>query len=629
MAYQLPPLGEEGQKLSIPIYPQSARLGATVAPGTRQEGQSQEAGACRLLSFEVITQQIVAWMFDERGNYMSPFGEYARSMTWLAAASIVIIAVLAACDNGTTSQPTDTPSGPEIAELLVASPTPVPEPTATPTPEPTSTPTPEPTATHTPEPTATHTPEPTATPTPGPTATPTPEPTATHTPEPTATPTPEPTATPTPEPTATPTPEPTPTATPTPEPTATPTLEPTATPTPEPAVGLTPSPSIELSGSGTDVRFVDLAKGQYIAEMSVSDNGRRGEITFKVGGKSVASMRGDEWSGRSLVTVGDDEYGQIPPGRTAVEVEVSTDGLWSFKFVDPPAASSPVDTISGQGQDVKFVELTEGDWVVEITVSDNDDTWFDVDVGGRGVVADLVDSWTGKQLVSVGDSYDQILPGDVAIEVTADSGASWTLQLTEASALQLYSSEEEVSGSGTDVRFVDLAKGQYIAEMSVSDNGRRGEITFKVGGESAASMRGDEWSGRSLVTVGDDKYGQIPPGRTAVEVEVSTDGLWSFKFVDPPAASSPADTISGQGQDVKFVELTEGDWVVEISVSDNDDTWFDVDVGGRGVVADLVDSWTGKQLVSVGDSYDQILPGDVAIEVTADSGASWTLQFTR
>ena len=258
---------------------------------------------------------------------MSPLWKSVRSGIWRATASFAIVTVLAACGDGTTPQAAVTPTGPVVAEQVSASPTSAPEPTVTPTPEPTATPTPEPTATPTPEPTVT----------------PTPEPTVTPTPEPTATPTPEPTATPIPEPTATP------------------------TPTGEPTAGFTSSPVIELSGNGTDVRFVDLVEGQYVVEMSVSDNGRRGEITFKVGDSSVASMRGDEWSGRSLVTVGDDEYGQIPPGRTAVEVDVSTDGMWSVKFVDPPAASSPEDTVSGQGQDVKFVELTEGDWVVEIS----------------------------------------------------------------------------------------------------------------------------------------------------------------------------------------------------------------------------------------------------------------------
>ena len=140
----------------------------------------------------------------------------------------------------------------------------------------------------------------------------------------------------------------------------------------------TSAPSLELSGSSTDVRFVDLTEGQWVVEMTVSDNGQHGGIAFKVGGESVASLSGDEWSGRSLVTVGDDRFGQIPPGTTAVEVEVSTGAAWSLNFVDPPPASSTDEPISGQGQDVKFVDLTEGHWIVEITVSDNLNTFFDV-----------------------------------------------------------------------------------------------------------------------------------------------------------------------------------------------------------------------------------------------------------
>ncbi len=389
----------------------------------------------------------------------------------------------------------------------------------------------------------------------------------------------------------------------------------------------TSEPSIELTGSGTDVRFVDLTEGQWVVEMTVSDNGRHEGIGIEVGDETVASASGDEWSGRSLVTVGDDEYGQIPPGTTAVEVDVSTDASWSLKFVDPPAPSSPDEAISGQGQDVKFVDLTEGDWVVEITVSDNDDSFFDVDIGGRSVVFEFVESWTGKQLISVGDSPGQVPPGNAAIEVKAAVDASWMLQFARADTLQVSSSQETVSGSGTDVRFVDLTEGQWVVEMTVSDNGRHEGIGIEVGDETVASASGDEWSGRSLVTVGDDEYGQIPPGTTAVEVDVSTDASWSLKFVDPPAPSSPDEAISGQGQDVKFVDLTEGDWVVEITVSDNDDSFFDVDIGGRSVVFEFVESWTGKQLISVGDSSGQIPPGNAAIEVKAAVDASWMLMF--
>ena len=274
-------------------------------------------------------------------------------------------------------------------------------------------------------PTQTATAPPTAEPTPTrtPTAASTPEPSPTQTA--TAAPTPE--APPTSPPTLTPIPEPTPTqaptATPTPEPT--PTQVPTATPTPPP----------EISGRGTDVRYVDLPAGEWIVEMSVSDVGSREIIEILVGGDDVAFVRAQGWRGRSLITVGD-ERSEIPPGETPIEVKVAQGASWALKFVDPPPTLNPSETISGQGQDVKFVELAAGGWVVEIAISGNSrcfggscsDASFDIDIGGDGVVLEWADTWNGRKLLGVGDAYGEIPPGRTSIEVEAESSATWTLR---------------------------------------------------------------------------------------------------------------------------------------------------------------------------------------------------------
>ena len=404
---------------------------------------------------------------------------------------------------------------------------------------------------------------------------------------------------------------------------------------------------MELSGSGTDVRFVELVEGQHVVEMSVSGNGYLGTIGVAIGDLSTASAFGDEWSGSSLVTVGGNEYGRIPPGRTAVEVEVSPGASWSLRFVNPSPTLSADDVISGQGQDVKFVDLTEGDWVVEITVDGNRvcvtssscaDGSFDIDIGGDSVVFEIAETWSGRHLISVGDSFDQISPGSVALEVRAEVEATWSLVFLDASTLPVLDSREPLSGSGTDVRFVELVEGQHVVEMSVSGNGYLGTIGVAVGDLSIASAFGDEWSGSSLVTIGGDGYGRIPPGRTAVEVEVSPEASWSLRFVDLPPTLSADDVISGQGQDVKFVDLTDGDWVVEITVDDNrvcitssscTDGSFDIDIGGDSVVFEIAETWSGRHLISVGDSFDQISPGSVALEVRAEVEATWSMQFMR
>ena len=298
------------------------------------------------------------------------------------------------------------------------------EPTpATPTQTPTAMPTPEPTPTPTPQ----------STPLQMPTATPTPEPTPTPTPQ--STPLQTPTATPTPEPTPTPTPQSTPlqtpTATPTPEPTPTPT--PTATPTPEP----TPTPPPEISGEGTDIRFVDLPAGEWIVEMRVSDNRSFEYISIEIGGDNVAGVFADTWSGRSLITVGN-ERSEIPPGKTPIEINVSQDASWSVKFIDPPPTLDPGETISGQGQDVRFVDLSAGEWVVEMSISGNSycpsgrnsciETSFTIEIGGDNVAFESADAWSGRKLVTVGSAYSEIPPGRTPIEVEAENSATWTLK---------------------------------------------------------------------------------------------------------------------------------------------------------------------------------------------------------
>ena len=174
----------------------------------------------------------------------------------------------------------------------------------------------------------TPTPEPTAAPSPAPTAEPTPKPQPTATP----TPTPRPTAT------STPTPEPTATSTPTPRPTATPRPQPTPTPT------ATPIPQIiRFQGTGTDVRFINLAKGEYVLSISVDENrDPRGGRFF-----SVLATQTDErahfvqenssdnghWSGRVLVRVGTGVFPDLQPGEpTFIQIRAEPNAVWELEF---------------------------------------------------------------------------------------------------------------------------------------------------------------------------------------------------------------------------------------------------------------------------------------------------------
>ena len=366
------------------------------------------------------------------------------------------------------------------------------------------------------------------------------------------------------------------------------------------------------------------------------------EVTIAIGGHSVASAYADEWSGRSLITVGN-ARSEIAPGRTPIEIDVGQGSAWAVKFLDPPPALDSGETISGQGQDVRFIDLAAGEWIVDMRISGNTrcygrsclGAWFDIDIGGHGVVLERTETWGGRKLLTVGDAYGEIRPGRAAIEVEADSGATWTLRFIGAPRLPVLDSDETIPGRGTDVRFVDLPAGEWIVEMRVSAD-IQDEVSIVIGGHSVAGVYADEWSGRSLVTVGDARS-KISPGRTTIEIAVAQGAGWALKFLDPPPALDSGETISGQGQDVKFVDLTAGEWIVDVGISENTrcygrsclGAWFDIDIGGRGVVLERADTWSGRKLVTVGNGYGEIPPGRVSIEVEAESSATWTLKFIR
>lgn len=173
--------------------------------------------------------------------------------------------------------------------------------------------------------------------------TPTSEPTAALSPAPTAepapTPTPQPTATPTPTPrptaTSTPTPEPTATSTPTPRPTSTPQPQPTPTPTATPN-----SQIIRFQGTGTDVRFINLAKGEYVLSISVVEN--RDPRFFSVIATQTDKLAlfvqenssdSGHWSGSVLVRVGTGVFPDLQPGEPAIiQIRAEQNAAWELEF---------------------------------------------------------------------------------------------------------------------------------------------------------------------------------------------------------------------------------------------------------------------------------------------------------
>ena len=191
------------------------------------------------------------------------------------------------------------------------------------------------------------------------------------------------------------------------------------------------------------------------------------------------------------------------------------------------------------------------------------------------------------------------------------------------------------------MRFVEIRDGRYAVTASVDDNSSEyGSTNFivRISGVSGSLVVANEivssWTGSSLLPVGDGLFG-LSSGVAAVEVVAAGD--WAIEFQPAPVAppSAEAGPLSGRGQDVLFVELGEGRYVVAASVDDNateyGSTNFTVRISGvRGselIANEIASSWMGSSLLTIGTGVLDVQPGVAAIEVTATG--DWTIEFQR
>ena len=92
-------------------------------------------------------------------------------------------------------------------------------------------------------------------------------------------------------------------------------------------------------------------------------------------------------------------------------------------------------------------------------------------------------------------------------------------------------------------------------------------------------------------------------------------------------------TVFGIGTDVRFIQLEQGQYLVDVGVKDNygrsrRGTNFIVRVGGRGMVNEIAATYSGRYLLSAGQGFSSVTPGSVSIEVDAAEGAIWIIEFT-
>ena len=234
---------------------------------------------------------------------------------------------------------------------------------------------------------------------------------------------------------------------------------PTPTPTPEAVM-------INLTGTGQDVRIIELAGGVYAVSMSVRNNETCNSNScsaelFEVDLEGAESGREDPvherasaWSGTSAVRVGDG-YSDLPPGKIAVVVEAAPGATWDISVqsivLNPSPAFAPQTPtpepvtlmLSGQGQDIRPVELVEGYYTVSMSVRNNETCstsscsaeLFEVDLEGaesgrEDPVYEWMSEWSGTSSVRVGDGYSDLPPGVIIVSVEAAQGASWEIVIS-------------------------------------------------------------------------------------------------------------------------------------------------------------------------------------------------------
>ena len=85
--------------------------------------------------------------------------------------------------------------------------------------------------------------------------------------------------------------------------------------------------------------------------------------------------------------------------------------------------------------------------------------------------------------------------------------------------------------------------------------------------------------------------------------------------------------VSGSGNAVKAVNMGEGVWFCNVSISGNNDRFFSVRLNGRTEGSERLGS-EGRYRVKIGGIFN-IPPGVVDVEVTATGGGHWLVDCKR
>lgn len=219
-----------------------------------------------------------------------------------------------------------------------------------------------------------------------------------------------------------------------------------------------------------------------------------------------------------------------------------------------------------------------------------------------------------------------------------------------------------MSGRGDDVRTINLSRGVWFCDVSVSGNaGAYGASNFVIqftgrngGFDLLANEIESNWSARKRVSVGDGLF-DFGPG--TIDVEVTAEGSWRLSCEAQTSTSSASSgtssssasrsrqsggasreqvRLSGRGDGVQTMTLQDGVWFCDVSVTANAGAYgadnFVVELTGRNGGFDLLaneieSQWSARKRISVGDGIFDFGEGTIDVEVTAVG--QWEIDCVR
>ena len=235
----------------------------------------------------------------------------------------------------------------------------------------------------------------------------------------------------------------------------------------------------------------------------------------------------------------------------------------------------------------------------------------------------------------------------------------------------------KVVGIGTDAREITLAAGLWRLTMEVSKNSEcvgetciaalfavEVETVGSAAYELAANTIAEDWQGSVALRAGSELL-DLAPGKQVVSVTAALTAEWTLTFrptsgaetaggaqesieipvitasTGPTTESGQSISVSGNGTDVREIELADGLWTLHMEMSRNRDcvlgtcvaALFAVEVesvAGTGyelAANTIAEDWQGTVAFRVGSELLDLAPGNQIVSITAASTGEWILTF--